>query len=81
VEVRPRSESRAERQIGFSGKLGEPPVSSTNAGMGSARLYQVPRSLARFSPVVAKKEEAIEVIDAERNAKAERWTKAVLVSS
>ena len=42
---------------------------------------QDPRSLVRFSPVVAKKEEAIEVIDAERNAKAERWTKAVLVSS
>ena len=42
---------------------------------------QDPRSLARFSPVVAKKEGAIEVIDAERNAKAERWTKAVLVSS
>ena len=34
----------------------------------------------KFMPVVAKKTEAIEVIDAERNAKAERWTKAVLVS-
>jgi hypothetical protein len=49
--------------------------------MGSPRLYQVPGSSARFSPVVVKKEEALEVIDAERNAKAERWTKAVLVSS
>jgi hypothetical protein len=73
--------SRAKRRIGFPGKLGEPPVSTTNAGMGSPRLYQVPGSSARFSPVVVKKEEVLEVIDAERNAKAERWTKAVLVSS
>jgi hypothetical protein len=42
---------------------------------------QDPRLRARFSLVVAEKEKAIGVIDAERNAKAERWTKAVLVSS
>ena len=42
---------------------------------------QDPGLRARFSLVAAKKEKAIGVIDAERNAKAERWTKAVLVSS
>jgi len=42
---------------------------------------QDPRSQVRFSLAVAKKEKASGVIDAERNAKAERWTKAVLVSS
>ena len=42
---------------------------------------QDPRSQVRFSLAVAKREKAIGVIDAERNAKAERRTKAVLVSS
>jgi hypothetical protein len=48
---------------------------------GSHRHEQDPRSQVRFSPAVAKKEKAIGVIGAERNAKAERWAEAVLVSS
>ena len=42
---------------------------------------QDPRSWAHFPLAVAKKEKVNEVIDAERNAKAERWAEAVLVSS
>lgn len=48
---------------------------------GSHRHEQDPGSWAHFPPAVAKKERVIEVIDAERNAKAERWAEAVLVSS
>ena len=66
--------------MGSSGKLGEPTVSSINSRIGIIPAQQDPRLRVRFSPVTAKKEKAVEVIGAERNAKAERRTEAVLVS-
>jgi hypothetical protein len=48
---------------------------------GITPAYQVPRSCAHFPRRIDKKERVIEVIDAERNAKAERRAEAVLVSS
>ena len=77
----PGVEEQGKAVMGSPGKLGEPPVSSTGSRSGSHRHEQDPGPRARFPLAAAKKEKAIGVIGAERNAKAERRAEAVLASS
>ena len=67
--------------MGSPGKLGAPTVSTIKRRIWITPAHQDPRAGARFSLTSIEKEKAIVVIGAERNAKAERWAEAVLVSS